>query len=148
MSSDNVTGYGVPLTTAQRVRLYGPRTRPTLEGKTPDFELDESIEATHRETILLGYEDIDAKAKKTLSDARSWVWFQAIAAASIPFVWLLVATANATLGMAIVGSIIGVSVIFIGVGYRKLELRKHAGIVIEAHDYLRSYILSGKARLL
>ena len=146
--SDNVTGYGVPLTTAQRVRLYGPRNRPTLEGKTPDFELDENIEATHRETILLGYEDIDAKAKKALSDARSWIWFQAIAAALIPLMWVLLAIDNVSFGMAVVGSIAAVAVVAIGFGYRKLELRKHAGIVIDAHDYLRSYILSGKARLL
>lgn len=147
-ANDNVTGYGVPLTTAERVRKYGERTRPTLGGKTPDFELDSSLEATYRETVLLGYEDIDGRAKKVLSDERSWRWFQVIAAAFVPLMWVLFATSSVGLAMAIVGSAAGVLIVILGFGYRRLEMGKHADIVEEAGEYLKAFVAADKARLL
>ena len=146
--SDNVTGYGVPLTTAERVRRHGARTSPTVRGKLPEFELDESLEATYRETVLLGYEDIDAKAKKTLSDASSWVLLQVLGGALIALMVVLLATSTIALIGGFAWSAVGAIVVAIGFPYRRHELGKHTKLVEEAEEYLKSHLASGKARLI
>ena len=143
--SDNVTGPGVPLTTAQRVAKYGARTRPDIEGGLPMFELDPALEATYRETVLLGYEDIDSRAKKVLSDARSWVAFQIVGAlgviTTITLFLLGILPQSGALGWGVVAAII----VILGFPYRRSELSKHRKLLEEAEEYLQGFFGSGKA---
>lgn len=143
--SDNVTGYGVPLTTAQRVAKYGARTRPHVEGKLPQFELDTALDATYRETILIGYEVLDAKAKKVLSDARSWVWLQALGGAAVIVLAVLALAGAVTPAVGIGWAAVAAAVIVVGFPYRRHELRRHEALVGEAEQMLAPFIEAGTA---
>lgn len=146
MSSDNVTGYGVPLTPKQLVAQRGARTRPTIAGRLPNFELDEGLEATYRETVLLSYEDIDSRARKNLSDATSWIWWQGIGGALLAFMVVLIATSSIGLVLGLVWSAVGALILAVGFPYRRHELNKHAKLVDEAEDFLKGHLESGRAR--
>lgn len=144
--SDNVTGPGVPLTTAQRVARYGARTRPTLRGGLPLFELDDNLEATYRETVLLDYEDRDAKGRKFLSDAKSWTVFAIAGAVIIPVVWTLALLGILTVPAAVTWTIPAAIAVVLSFPYRRVELRKHADLLEETREHLAPFINSGKAR--
>lgn len=144
--SDNVTGYGVPLTPKQLVAQRGARTRPTIEGRLPDFELDDSLEATYRETVLLDYEALDRKARKVLSDAKAWVVWQALGGALIAVMVVLLATSAISLFGGFAWTAVGALVLAVGFPYRRIELRKHLDLVDQAEDYLAGHFESGRAR--
>ena len=144
--TDNVTGYGVPLTTAQRVARFGARISPTIRGGLPQFALDENLEATYRETVLLNYEDLDAKGRKLLSDAQSWKIFAIVGAIVPAVVWALVPVGVTDITSAIIWTVLGVVDIALSIPYRRVERRKHAELVEKAKEYLAPFIDSGKAR--
>lgn len=143
---DNVTGFGVPLTPKQLVAQRGARTRPTIEGRLPAFELDESLEATYRETVLLEYEALDRKARKVLSDAKAWVIWQALGGALIALMVVLLATSSIALLGGLAWSVVGALVLAVGFPYRRHELRKHLDFIDQAEDYLAGHLESGRAR--
>lgn len=144
--SDNVTGYGVPLTPKQLVAQRGARTRPTITGRLPDFELDESLEATYRETVLLDYEALDSKARRVLSDAKAWVVWQILGGTLIVVMTVLLATSAISVFGGLAWSAVGALVLAVGFPYRRHELRKHADLVDQAEEYLNGHFESGRAR--
>jgi hypothetical protein len=146
MSSDSVTGPGVPLTTAQRVARYGARTRPAVTAGVPMFELDETLEAKYRESVLIRYEDFDRDAAKVLRDRRSWVWFIGIAVVVIPAAWALFLAGIFTLSVAATWTVPAAVAIAAGLPYLRIERRKHEGIVEAAREHIQPFVNSGKAR--
>ena len=144
--SDNVTGYGVPLTPKQLVAQRGARTRPTITGQLPDFELSEDLEATYRETVLMDYEALGRKARRILNDARSWVVWQALGGALIAVMTVLLSTSAISLFGGLAWSAVGALVLAVGFPSRRHELRKHADLVDQAEEYLNGHFESGRAR--
>jgi hypothetical protein len=146
MTSNSVTGDGVPLTTAQRVARYGARTRPTLTGGLPLIELDDAQEGKYRESVLLGYEDIDRQAALLLRNRRWWLWLAGIGAAA-----LLYAGVTFTLGGFAVSTLLSWAVpaalpVIAAWPYRRIDAGKHEKLLETAREYIAPFVDAGKAR--
>lgn len=146
MTSDSVTGDGVPLTTAQRVARYGARTRPTLTGGLPLIELDEAQDGKYRESVLLGYEDIDHRAQLLLRNRRWWLYFAGMGAAGLVYAAVMFTVGSLTIASALTWAIPAVILLAVPWPYRRVDARKHAALLDDARAYIAPFIDAGKAR--